>query len=154
MRHLRSGFRSFTSVSNAEMKKTLQRYFEGNRRWRTEDISTEKLSELSKGQSPDLLWIGCSDSRVPANDLTKLDPGSVFVTRNIANTVVHTDMSMLAVLHYSIAVLKVKHVAVVGHSSCGGIAAALAGEPIGLIDNWLRHIQVLFSFLPFFCVFL
>ncbi|MBC7454101.1 MAG: carbonic anhydrase [Massilia sp.] len=99
------------------------------------------FSDLSKIQKPDFFWIGCSDSRVPANEITGTDPGEIFVHRNIANMVVHTDMNMLSALDYAINVLEVKHVIVCGHYGCGGVRAALSNKQYGLIDNWIRHIK-------------
>ncbi|PHK35532.1 carbonate dehydratase [Nostoc linckia z16] len=101
----------------------------------------EYFEKLSKGQSPPLLWIGCSDSRVPANEVIGAQPGEVFVHRNIANMVVHSDMNMLSVLDYAVNVLKVKHVIVCGHYGCGGVKAAMGHQSIGIIDNWIRHIK-------------
>jgi carbonic anhydrase len=99
------------------------------------------FSNLAQGQSPPVLWIGCADSRVPANQITNTRPGEIFVHRNIANMVVHSDMNMLSVLDYAVNVLKVKHVIVTGHYGCGGIIAAMSNQQFGLIDNWLRHIK-------------
>ncbi len=101
----------------------------------------EYFKDLAKGQQPPLLWIGCSDSRVPANEIIGAKPGEVFVHRNIANMVIHSDMNMLSVLDYAINVLKVKHVIVCGHYGCGGVKAAMGNDSIGIIDNWIRHIK-------------
>ena len=116
---------------------------ENNRRW-AEGITErdpEFFERLSQGQSPQVLWIGCADSRVPANQVIGLDPGEVFVHRNIANVVVHSDFNCLSVIEYAVAVLKVRHVIVCGHYGCGGVMAASQNHPVGLIDNWLRHIR-------------
>ncbi|MHB1178611.1 MAG: carbonic anhydrase [Daejeonella sp.] len=99
------------------------------------------FKNLSKSQNPEILWIGCSDSRVPANQLTNTMPGDIFVHRNIANMCIHTDMNMLSVLDYAVNVLKVKHVILAGHYGCGGIIAAISNKQFGVIDNWLRHIK-------------
>ena len=115
----------------------------GNRTWVDKRLKEDPdfFTKLSKGQSPEVLWIGCSDSRVPANEVTGTKPGEVFVHRNIANVCSHSDMNMLSVLDYAVNVLKVKHVIVAGHYGCGGVAAALGNKQFGIIDNWLRHIK-------------
>ncbi len=123
--------------------RNLPELFEKNRRW-AERITRERpgfFDELSQQQRPRYLWIGCSDSRVPANEIVDLAPGELFVHRNVANVVVHTDLNCLSVLQYAVDVLKVEHVIVCGHYGCGGVIAAAQGAPLGLIDNWLRHIQ-------------
>lgn len=114
-----------------------------NRRWarRLSDADPDFFQKLVRQQAPRYLWIGCSDSRVPANEIVGLLPGEMFVHRNVANLVVHSDLNCLSVLQYAIDVLHVEHVIVCGHYGCGGIAAADRGTPLGLIDNWLRHIQ-------------
>lgn len=104
-------------------------------------IDPNYFKDLSQGQNPPLLWIGCSDSRVPANEIIGAKPGEVFVHRNIANMVVHSDMNMLSVLDYAVNALKIKHVIVCGHYGCGGIKAAMGNNSIGIIDNWIRHIK-------------
>ena len=116
---------------------------EGNRQWVQEklDMDPDFFYKLSQGQSPQVLWIGCSDSRVPANEITRTKPGDIFVHRNIANMVVHTDMNMLSVLDYAVNVLHVRHVIVCGHYGCGGVKAAMGSGQHGLIDNWLRTIK-------------
>jgi len=125
------------------MPELYNKLFEGNKKWVKETLasSPDFFEKLSKGQKPPFLWIGCSDSRVPANEITNTDPGEIFVHRNIANMVIHTDMSMLSVLDYAVNVLKVKHVIVCGHYGCGGVLAAMGNVQVGLIDNWLRHIK-------------
>lgn len=126
-----------------KQKRGYEELLQGNRDWvQTEtDRDPDYFKKLAAGQEPDVLWIGCSDSRVPANEVTNTRPGQVFVHRNIANVCVHSDMNMLSVLDYAVNVLKVKHVIVSGHYGCGGIAAALSNKQFGLIDNWLRHIK-------------
>ena len=120
-----------------------KKILDNNKKW-VEDqlaIDVEYFKDLAKGQQPPLLWIGCSDSRVPANEIIGAKPGEVFVHRNIANMVIHSDMNMLSVLDYAVNVLKVKHVIVCGHYGCGGVKAAMGNQSIGLIDNWIRHIK-------------
>ena len=114
-----------------------------NREWAADRVKRDPafFSRLEKIQAPEFLWIGCSDSRVPANEIVGLDPGELFVHRNVANVVVHTDLNCLSVLQFAVDVLKVKHVIVCGHYGCGGIRAALEKQSHGLIDNWLRHVQ-------------
>lgn len=125
------------------MPELYNKLFEGNKKWVKETLAStpDFFEKLAKGQKPPFLWIGCSDSRVPANEITNTDPGEIFVHRNIANMVIHTDMSMLSVLDYAVNVLKVKHVIVCGHYGCGGVLAAMGNVQVGLIDNWLRHIK-------------
>ena len=121
----------------------LDELFRNNRKW-SESVKArdpEFFEKLAQQQSPQFLWIGCADSRVPANEIMGLLPGEVFVHRNVANLVIHTDMNCLSVLQYAVDVLKVKHVLVTGHYGCGGIKAALEDQEFGLIDNWLRHIK-------------
>lgn len=120
-----------------------KKIIDNNKKW-VEDqlnIDPDYFRDLAKGQTPPLLWIGCSDSRVPANEIIGAKPGEVFVHRNIANMVVHTDMNMLSVLDYAVNVLKVKHVIVCGHYGCGGVKTALGNQSVGIIDNWIRHIK-------------
>src|SRR5687768_8050529 len=123
--------------------RTLPHLFDNNRKWarRITERDPEFFQTLSAQQSPKYPWIGCSDSRVPANEIVDLAPGELFVQRNVANVVVHTDFNCLAVLQYAVDVLKVEHVIVVGHYGCGGIRAALEDSAHGLSDNWLRHVQ-------------
>jgi carbonic anhydrase len=121
----------------------LAELFEKNVNW-SEQIARrdpEFFARLSQQQSPQYLWIGCADSRVPANQIVGLDPGELFVHRNVANLVVHTDLNCLSVMQYAVEVLQVKHIIVCGHYNCGGVAAALQDQQLGLIENWLRHIQ-------------
>jgi carbonic anhydrase len=120
-----------------------KKILENNKKWVESQlaIDTDYFKDLSKGQTPPLLWIGCSDSRVPANEIIGAKPGEVFVHRNIANMVVHSDMNMLSVLDYAVNVLKVKNVIVCGHYGCGGVKAAMSNDSIGIIDNWIRHIK-------------
>ncbi len=121
----------------------LEHLIENNRRW-SERISQDRPSffpTLAEQQNPDYLWIGCSDSRVPANEIVDLLPGELFVHRNIANVVVHSDMNAMSVLQFAVEVLQVRHVIVTGHYGCGGVRAAMGHRQLGLIDNWLRHIK-------------
>ena len=121
----------------------LEGLFENNQRWarRIRTSDPDFFAKLAAQQNPEYLWIGCSDSRVPANQIVDLLPGEIFVHRNVANMVVHTDFNCLTVLQYAVDVLKVKHIIVVGHYGCGGIKASMENEEHGLIDNWLRHIK-------------
>ena len=114
-----------------------------NKEWVENTLNEDAnyFKKLAQGQHPPILWIGCADSRVPANQITGTNPGDIFVHRNIANMVIHTDMSMLSVLDYAVGFLKVKHVIVCGHYGCGGVLAAMSNKQLGLIDNWLRHIK-------------
>ena len=121
----------------------LRQLFENNRRWAARIVQQDPnfFRKLSQQQSPDYLWIGCSDSRVPANDIVGLLPGELFVHRNIANLVVHTDLNCLSVMQFAVDILHVRHIIVCGHYGCSGVNAALRRERIGLSDNWLRHVQ-------------
>lgn len=123
--------------------KKLKVLFEKNRSWsdRISELDPEFFPTLAAQQAPEYLWIGCSDSRVPANQIVDLLPGELFVHRNVSNLVVHSDMNCLSVLQFAVEVLKVKHVMVVGHYGCGGVRASMADKRHGLIDNWLRHIR-------------
>ena len=116
---------------------------DNNKVWVSNNLEKDPnfFNRLADGQQPPLLWIGCSDSRVPANEIIGAQPGEVFVHRNIANMVIHTDISMLSVLDYAVNVLNVKHIIVCGHYGCGGVQAAMGNKQIGLIDNWIRHIK-------------
>jgi carbonic anhydrase len=123
--------------------RNLNLLFQNNRAW-AEDIrrrDPEFFPTLSRQQTPKYLWIGCSDSRVPANEIVGLLPGELFVHRNVANVVVHTDLNCLSVIQFAVDVLKVRHIIVCGHYGCGGVRAALRNDRLGLIDNWLRHVQ-------------
>jgi len=125
------------------MNDDLQHLLDHNRRWAAQ-VEAERpgfFTKLSQQQSPRYMWIVCSDSRVPANQITGLDPGEVFVHRNVANVVVPTDLNCLSTVQFAVDVLKVEHVMVVGHYGCGGVAAALRDTRVGLVDNWLRHIK-------------
>jgi carbonic anhydrase len=121
----------------------LDNLLENNRRWSDarQQNDPDFFQRLTRQQAPEYLWIGCADSRVPANEIVNLDPGELFVHRNVANVVVHTDLNCLSVLQYAVDVLQVKHVIVVGHYGCGGVQAALSNQRLGLINNWLRHVQ-------------
>lgn len=128
--------------------KLLQHLFENNKNWadKTKQADPDFFNKLSKQQSPEYLWIGCSDSRVSANEITGMLPGEIFVHRNIANLVVHSDLNCLSVLQYAVYVLKVKHIIVCGHYGCGGIKAAMDNKSHGLIDNWLGHIKDVYRY--------
>jgi len=125
------------------MEDFYKKILDNNKEWVETNLAKDPnyFKDLSTGQNPPLLWIGCSDSRVPANEITGTRSGEVFVHRNIANLVVHTDINMLSVLDYAVNALKVKHVLVCGHYGCGGVKAAMGNESIGIIDNWIRNIK-------------
>ena len=123
--------------------KTLPKLFDNNRKWAAKVCSADPsfFKRLSQQQAPEFLWIGCSDSRVPANEIVGLLPGELFVHRNVANLVVHSDMNCLSVIQYAVQVLKIQHVIVCGHYGCGGVRAATEECPHGLVDNWLGHVR-------------
>jgi carbonic anhydrase len=125
------------------MEKSYKKLLENNKKWVADQLAIDSayFDKLANSQNPEYLWIGCSDSRVPANQITGTSPGDIFVHRNIANMVIHSDMNMLSVLSYAVEVLKVKHIIVCGHYGCGGVLAAMENKQFGLIDNWLRHIK-------------
>lgn len=130
------------------MEKSIKNLLENNKNWVANKLAIDPsyFEKLSNSQNPEYLWIGCSDSRVPANQITGTLPGDIFVHRNIANMVVHSDMNMLSVLSYAVEVLKVKHIIVCGHYGCGGVLAAMENKQFGLIDNWLRHIKDVYRY--------
>ncbi|KAI1311562.1 hypothetical protein EDD11_003444 [Mortierella claussenii] len=132
---------------SAEARRFSEQLLGQNKAWarKTEEERPGFFAKLEKQQKPQVLWIGCSDSRVPANQIVNLDPGEIFVHRNIANVVTHTDMNLLSVLEYAVDVLKVRHIIICGHYGCGGIAASLQHKQIGIIDNWLRNIKDLYT---------
>ena len=128
--------------------RVLKELFDKNKKWAENVKKTDPdfFAKLSKQQSPEILWIGCADSRVPANEIVGMEPGKIFVHRNIANVVVHTDLNCLSVIQYAVEVLKVKHIIICGHYGCGGIKSAMENEKHGLIDNWLRHIKDVYRY--------
>jgi len=128
--------------------RTLKDLFDNNRKWaeKIKESDPDFFAKLSRQQDPEYLWIGCSDSRVPSNQIVDMMPGEIFVHRNIANVVIHTDLNCLSVIQYAVEVLKVKHIIVCGHYGCGGIRAALEKTSYGLIDTWLRHIKDVYRF--------
>jgi len=130
------------------MEKYYKQLIDNNREWVASKLkeNPDFFKRLAEGQSPPVLWIGCADSRVPANEIIGAQPGEVFVHRNIANMVLHTDMNMLSVLDYAVNALKVSHVIVCGHYGCGGVKAAMGNQSIGIIDNWIRHIKDVYRF--------
>jgi len=130
------------------MSEFYNQLLENNRKWVAKKNAENPnfFSDLAKGQKPPVLWIGCSDSRVPANEIIGAKSGEVFVHRNIANMVIHTDMNMLSVLDYAVSILKVKHVIVCGHYGCGGVLAAMDNNQYGLVDNWIDHIKDVYRF--------
>lgn len=123
-----------------------KKILDNNKAWVEEKLALNPnyFKRLSEKQTPPLLWIGCSDSRVPANEIIGAEPGDVFVHRNIANMVIHSDMNMLSVLDYAVNILKIKNIIVCGHYGCGGVLAAMKNESYGLIDNWIRHIKTVY----------
>ena len=123
--------------------RSLSRLFDNNRAWAERVLRSDPgfFTALAQQQSPEYLWIGCADSRVPANQIVGLPPGEVFVHRNVANVVAHTDLNCLSVIQFAVEVLKVRHIMVVGHYGCGGVRAALGRDRLGLVENWLRHVQ-------------
>lgn len=129
------------------MKESYERLLEGNKTWSAEKLKQdpEFFKNLTLGQNPEYLWIGCSDSRVPANEITGTKSGQMFVHRNIANMVVHTDMNLLSVLYFAVEVLHVKHIIICGHYGCGGIAAAMGNKDNGFVNNWLRNIKEVYE---------
>jgi carbonic anhydrase len=130
------------------MESFYAKLLDNNKKWVESKLSQDPdfFKKLSSGQKPPVLWIGCADSRVPANEIIGAQPGEVFVHRNIANMVVHSDMNMLSVLDYAVNVLEVKHVIVCGHYGCGGVQTAMTNKHVGLIDNWIRHIKDVYRF--------
>lgn len=138
----------FKSFKKKIMPQLYEQILENNRNWVKSKLDQDPdfFNKLAKGQKPPLLWIGCADSRVPANEITGTQAGEVFVHRNIANMVVHTDMNMLSVLDYAVNALEVRHIIVCGHYGCGGVQAAMNNKSIGLIDNWIRHIKDVYRF--------
>lgn len=129
------------------MQKSYERLLSGNKKWSAEKLKKDPdfFKNLILGQNPEYLWIGCSDSRVPANEITDTKSGEIFVHRNIANVVVHTDMNLLSVLYYAVEVLRVKHVIVCGHYGCGGVLAAMENKDQGFVNNWLRNIKEVYN---------
>jgi carbonic anhydrase len=127
--------------------RTLKKLFDSNKEWAEQKILKDAnfFKNLAQDQDPDYLWIGCSDSRVPANEIINLGPGQVFVHRNVANVFPHTDFNCLSVLEFAVHILKVKHVIVCGHYGCGGVKAAMHDHQLGLVDNWLRHIRDVYN---------
>ena len=130
-------------AGNGHRMPLLQNLLDNNRAWAAEVVrqDPEFFSRLAHQQAPQYFWIGCSDSRVPANQIVGLLPGEMFVHRNVANVVAHTDLNCLSAMQFAVEVLKVRHIIVCGHYGCGGVGAALRGDRLGLVDNWLRHVQ-------------